>query len=145
MKLDKTFRRALPAAALTAGLAWASAARADDFTFKVPVDVSAMTSGLGSGLVSCVALSVAPPPAPAPSGGDVIGRGAARFSLTNGSYQGTLNVHFNALPGKRLENAKGYRCELLFVQPSGKDESAAAWLHKPGTSYSDDVRGAISP
>lgn len=145
MKLDRTFRYARAAVALTAALAAARLARADDFTFSVPVELHALpssTSARGGG-VRCWAYSAVP--ASAAPGGDTIGTGITGIPLTNGSYQGTVMVHFNAAAGKRLENAKGYRCVLLFLEADGKEAPAAGWSHKQGTSYSDDVRGAINP
>ena len=153
MKLDPIGRRALAAAVLATSLASMRAAHADDFTFNVPVELHALPSSLtnstgpggqsaGNGSVRCSALSVVPAPAPAAPGGDIIGYGSASFPLTNGSYQGTVTVHFNTAAGKQLQNAKGYQCVLNFER-DGRIVGSPA--HKQGTSYSVDVRGAINP
>jgi hypothetical protein len=136
MRLDTAGRRGLLVGALVAGLASARALRADDFTFNVPVDLKALTIPVVGGTVVCTAGQNSP---------SDMGRGQTSFNLTNGSYQGTVLVHFNKTPGSgSLDFAKRYECTLRLREGSGSEHPPSLYPRKEGAPYADTVQGTIT-
>ena len=129
--------------ALLAGLLAPHAARAEDFTFTVPVDVRSLEGRASHAGVKCEVLAGVPAPAPAPVAGVRIGQGVAGFTLTNGGFQGSVTVRFNAQGP--LRDAKGYRCFLYYINLNGEEASMDGLGHRQGTPYTPDVRGALNP
>ena len=144
MTIASNRRIRLAEAALAAGLLMSTAARSDDFTFTVPVNLQSLPSTVIGAGVRCEVFNVVPPPAPAAPGGSRLASGQGGLSLTNGGFQGNVTVHFNA-SGNVLNDAKGYRCFLYYMNREGREAFAIEWPHRQGTAFNPEARGALNP
>ena len=124
-----------------------AAARSEDFTFTVPVAVRDLPSFVHGAGVRCEVLKSVPPPPPAAPAGTARSSGESAFWVAHGAFQGNVTVRFNATavsPGE----AKGYRCWLYYLDASGRETAFAAefaGMHRAGTTFTPEVRGALNP
>lgn len=98
--------RTFAAAALALGVV-TGAARAEDFTFTVPVELAALPTEINYAYVSCD-LIIREPGRSDRSGGNA-GRG---FSVSGGAYRGEVLVPVNAAPGIEPARVTHYKCWL---------------------------------
>jgi hypothetical protein len=143
MRIASIYRLAL--GAFAASLLAPAAARAEDFTFTVPVDVRDLPSSAHGGGVRCEAWRVPPPPLTGPLGDSRLPSGETHFPLTHGGFQGNVTVRFNAKGEVSVADAKGYRCWLYYLDVAGKDELVSRLGHRSGTPYTAETRGALNP
>ena len=146
--MKKVSVRRLAFGVCAASLLATAAARAEDFTFTVPVAVRDLPSAVYGGGVRCEVFKHVPPPAPGDPGARSPSTGAQSFALSHGAFQGNVTVRFNAT-GMALGEAKGYRCWLYYLDASGREVAFTAESpfvgHRAGTPFTPDVRGALNP
>lgn len=117
------------AARLAARLALAGAlaagtltALAEDFEFEVPVQLAKIDPIFTQGKVRCAADGIDRENPGVKGNPAVIGSGSATFSLSQGGFDGTVSVKFNAERPRRLPaDARAWRCALSLVGPSGSE------------------------
>lgn len=90
-------------------LAAATAARAEDFTFVVPVALKDLHPNITQGNVACIVSKAAGNPS---AQVNVVGGGNTSFDITGGRYSGNVTVKFDAKSGYDPAEAARYRCEL---------------------------------
>ena len=102
---------------------------------------------VGEVMVNCVAMN---------ADEDEIGRGRQKLSLHGDSYEGTLEVSFDADYGKSANDATRYRCTMRLRQVSGREylipqseEEEPDWpiwaRARKGTELVYEVEGDIAP
>ena len=131
----------------------AGPAAAEDFTLRVPVSLQSLMPGETSGIVNCWvgtdALSSDNNPGVGSDGR--VGNGLARFTIpAAGSFQGTVEVKFNAFPGQNPGLATKYKCWFYLAADVGDpgnvprlNHPSAAKRPKAGTSFANTVTGAL--
>jgi hypothetical protein len=117
-------------------LGGAGTAIAEDFTFNVPVALYSMPASYTTGKVSCKCWveprTTATGPGSTTPGkpGRVdlammnIGAGEKDFSITNGTYVGTIAIRFNAMAGASPASATDWSCILALF-----DKTANRWSY----------------
>jgi hypothetical protein len=124
----KTFFCIAFAAAL---LTVASATRAEDFNFTVPVQLTNLPLSVEGLTVACMTVketaSAAGGAGPA-GGSEVIGSASVRVPITGGAYRGDVIVRANAMQGKDPRTAEYYRCDGWF---DGHERGAATHYFEP--------------
>ena len=96
-----------------------AAARADDFTFVVPVRLDNLHSDIVEGMVSCAVSQ----DRDSPWAGPEVGRESATFTISGGRYRGEVTVVVKQLDGKRISLSLPGR-----TGESEEDREAAAYL-----------------
>ena len=86
--------------------------QAADFVIDVPIKLERLMDDVGEVMVSCVAMN---------ADEDVIGQGRQKLALSGGSYEGTLQVSFDADYGKSPNDATRYTCTMRLRQISGRE------------------------
>jgi hypothetical protein len=102
----------------------ASPSRAEDFEFAVPVQLSKLDSSFAQGKVTCEVRKGLGAISGMATGreGVVIGSGEATFPITQGAYNGTVAVRFNAKrPEFQPAQGETYRCMLHLLGAGGLD------------------------
>jgi hypothetical protein len=96
-------------------LVFPHAVSAEDFTFNVGVNLSNLHEDVAKVLVACSPLR------PLPTGGDlVLGQGSKELIVpANGIINTTVQLKFNANPGKNPGDAESYTCLMWFFNNSG--------------------------
>jgi hypothetical protein len=118
------------AAIATAMLAWAPPARAADFTFTVPVNVSELPPTIERGKVRCLVTRI--------GGGVGVTIGdvySPEFAITGGAYSGVQRVEITA--GLRAAEANTYDCSLWFFVR--RTDGSTGWR----SAYALHIEGAV--
>jgi hypothetical protein len=113
-----------PLVRLSLAAAFAAAAvpaAAEDFEFDVPVQLAKLDPAFTQGKVSCEVRGVVRDVATGQVSGvnGVVGSGEAAFAISQGAYNGTVPVRFNAnRPKNQPTDARSWRCSLTLVAGS---------------------------
>jgi hypothetical protein len=121
--------------------------QAADFVIEVPIKLERLMDDVGEVMVTCVAMN---------ADEDEIGRGRQKLSLSGDSYEGTLEVSFDADYGKNPNDATRYACTMRLRQVSGQEylipqseEEEPDWpiwaRARKGTELVYEVKGDIAP
>lgn len=121
--------------------------QAADFVISVPVKLQRLMSDVRELMVTCVAMN---------EDEDKIGEGRQKAAITEGSYEGTLEVSFDADYGKNPNDATQYACTMRLRQVAGREylipqseEEEPDWpiwaRARKGTELVYEVKGEIAP
>ena len=128
-------------------LLFAPAAQAADFVISVPMKLQRLMNDVREVMVTCVAMN---------EDEDKIGEGRQKVAITDGRYDGTLEVSFDADYGKNPNDATRYSCTMRLRQVAGQEytipqseEEEPDWpiwaRARKGTELVYEVKGEIAP
>ncbi len=128
-------RHALAARLVTTAVVLGAAATAfgEDFTFTVPINVTAIPEHFTEAGALCKVQDAS----------DSIGQGEATLPLANGRASGNAVVKLNVNPGKNPAAARTYYCLLYFKRANGTVHAPSASDVKPGTTSTLIRRGDL--
>jgi hypothetical protein len=120
---------------------------AEDFVIEVPIKLQRMMDDVGEVMVTCEAMN---------EDEDKVGEGRQKVAIEGESYEGTVEVSFDADYGKNPNDATMYTCTMRLRQIAGREyripqseEEEPDWpiwaRARQGTELVYQVKGEIAP